>query len=224
MKGIIGKKVGMTQIFAEDGAVVPVTIIDVSSCEVVGKRTQEKDKYSAVILGIHDAKEKHLTKAMAGQFKKAGAKAKRVVREFRVTPEELNGYNVGEPVKVELFQKGEVVDVSGITRGRGFQGVVRRWGFKGSLTKTHGTHEYQRHPGSIGQRKTPGRVFPNKKLPGHLGTEKVTIQNIAVVDVIAEKNLILVKGGIPGHINALVEVRPSVKSALRAQHKAAKKH
>jgi large subunit ribosomal protein L3 len=223
MKGLIGKKVGMTQVFTDEGAAVPVTVIDFSSCEVVGKRTQDKDAYSAVILGIGEAKEKHLTKAMAGSFKKAGAKPKRVIREFRVDAAELDGYTVGEPVKLDLFKKGDVVDVSGVTKGRGFSGVIRRWGFKGSLTKTHGTHEYQRHPGSIGQRKTPGRVYPNKKLPGQYGNENITVQNISVVEVIAEKSLILVKGGIPGSINGLVEMKPSVKSSLRAKHKAAKK-
>jgi large subunit ribosomal protein L3 len=222
MKGIIGKKVGMTQVFTEDGNAVPVTVIDVSSCEVVGKRTMEKDKYTAVILGFQDAKEKHLTKAQIGNFKKAGAKAKRIVQEFRVTPEELATFTVGEAVKPELFKKGEIVDVSGVTKGRGYQGVVKRWRFRG-FGQTHGTHEYRKHPGAIGQRKTPGRVYPNKKLPGHYGVEAVTIQNLTVIDVLSEKNIVLVQGGVPGHNNAIVVVKPSIKTALRAKHKAAKK-
>ncbi|MGV3623791.1 MAG: 50S ribosomal protein L3 [Archangium sp.] len=222
MKGLIGKKVGMTQIFNAEGNVVPVTVIDYSSLEVVGKRTQEKDQYTAVILGLVDAKEKHLTKAQAGSFKKAGAKAKRIVREFRVEAADLEKYTVGEGVKIdELFKTGELVDVTGITKGRGYQGVVKRWNFRG-FGQTHGTHEYRKHPGAIGQRKTPGRVYPNKKLPGHYGVEQVTTQNLEVVALYPEKNIILVKGGVAGSNDGLVTVKPSIKVAQRAQHKAAK--
>ena len=222
MKGRIGKKSGMTQVFNDEGNVVPVSVIDTSSLEVVGKRTLEKDKYTAVVLGLVDAKEKHLTKAQAGSFKKAGAKAKRIVREFRVDASELASFNVGEGVKVDaLFKKGDLVDVTGITKGRGYQGVVKRWNFRG-FGQTHGTHEYRKHPGAIGQRKTPGRVYPNKKLPGHYGVEQVTTQNLEVVAVYPEKNLILVKGGIAGPNDGLVTVKPSVKLAMRAAHKAAK--
>ncbi len=223
-QGLIGKKVGMTQVFTEDGTLVPVTVIDASTCVVVGKRTPEKDKYSALMLGFGEVtKEKRLTKALLGQFKKANAPLRKVVREFRVSPEEAAKFNVGDAVKVDqLFQKGQKVDVTGITRGRGYQGVMRRWSFSG-FYDTHGTHEYRRHPGAIGQRKTPGRVFPNKKLPGHYGVEKVTTQNLVVVDVVPEKNLLLVKGGIPGHTDGIVTVRPAVKVALREQHKAAAK-
>jgi large subunit ribosomal protein L3 len=219
MKGLIGKKVGMTQVFTAEGNVVPVTVIDATSCEVVGKRTMERDKYTAVVLGLVDAKEKHLSKAQLGSFKKAGARPKRIVKEFRVSAEELAAFNVGEPVKVDMFEKGQLVDVSGVSKGRGFQGVMKRWNFRG-FGETHGTHEYRRHPGAIGQRKTPGRVFPNKKLPGHYGAENVTTQNLEVVEVIPERNLILVKGGVPGHNNGVVVVKPSVKSALRAAHQA----
>lgn len=222
MKGLIGKKSGMTQVFNDEGNVVPVSVIDTSSLEVVGKRTLEKDKYTAVVLGLVDAKEKHLTKAQVGSFKKAGAKAKRIVREFRVDAKELEAFNVGDAVKVDaLFKKGDLVDVTGITKGRGYQGVVKRWNFRG-FGQTHGTHEYRKHPGAIGQRKTPGRVYPNKKLPGHYGVEQVTTQNLEVVAVYPEKNLILVKGGIAGPNDGLVTVKPSVKLALRAAHKAAK--
>lgn len=216
MKGLIGKKVGMTQVFNEEGNVVPVTVIDISSCEVVGHRTQEKDQYTAVILGFKDAKEKHLTKAQAGNFKKAGAKAKRIVREFRVDAADLANFKIGEPVKADaLFKKGELVDVIGITKGRGYQGVVKRWGFRG-FGQTHGTHEYRKHPGAIGQRKTPGRVYPNKKLPGHYGVEQVTTQNLTLVDVIADKNLLLIKGGVAGHNEAMVVVKPAIKPQMRA--------
>ncbi|MDP1918441.1 MAG: 50S ribosomal protein L3 [Myxococcales bacterium] len=218
MKGLIGKKVGMTQVFNDEGNVVPVTVIDITSCEVVGHRTMEKDQYTAVILGIKDAKPKHLTKAQAGNFKKAGANPKRIVREFRVDAADLANFTIGQPVNAgALFKKGELVDVTGITKGRGFQGVVKRWGFRG-FGQTHGTHEYRKHPGAIGQRKTPGRVYPNKKLPGHYGVEQVTVQNLLVADVLADKGIILIKGGVAGHNEGLVVVKPSVKLALRAKH------
>lgn len=222
-KGIIGKKVGMTQVFNADGNMVPVTVIDASGCLVVGKRTLEKDKYSALVLGLGEVKEKHLNRAQSGAFKKVGATPRRHVKEFRVTAEEAGTLNLGDLVNVEIFKQGELVDVTGVTRGRGFTGVMARWNFKGSQTKTHGTHEYQRHAGAIGQRKTPGRTYPNKKMPGQYGVEQVTVQNLEVVGVDVEKNLILVKGGIAGHTNAIVYVKPAIKSALRAQHKAFKK-
>ncbi len=223
MKGLIGKKAGMTQIFNGEGNAIPVTVIDVASCEVVGKRTMEKDQYTAVVLGLVDAKEKHLTKAQIGSFKKAGAKAKRIVREFRVDAEELATYTVGEVISVDKFFKvGELVDVTGITKGRGTQGVMKRWNFRG-FGQTHGTHEYRRHPGAIGQRKTPGRVYPNKKLPGHYGVEQVTMQNLEVAGVLPEKSLILVKGGVAGSNNGLVVIKPAIKGAMRAAHKAGKK-
>ncbi|MBX7096336.1 MAG: 50S ribosomal protein L3 [Myxococcaceae bacterium] len=219
MKGLLGKKVGMTQVFDDAGEMVPVTVIDTTTCTVVGKRTAELDKYTAVTLGLGEVKEKRLTKAQIGDFKKKGAAPKRHLKEFRVSAEELTGYNVGDAVKPDLFKKGELVDVSGITKGRGYQGVMKRWNFRG-FGQTHGTHEYRRHPGAIGQRKTPGRVYPNKKLPGHYGVEAVTTQNLLVVDVIPEKNLLLVKGGIPGYSDNVVVVKPSVKSAMRAGHQA----
>lgn len=221
MKGMIGQKVGMTQVFDADGNRVPVTVIDFSSCIVVGKRTMEKDRYSAVTLGFGVPKAKRLTKALAGSFKKAGAEARKVVKEFRLSPEEVAKFNVGEPVKADMFTKGQLVDVSGVTKGRGYQGVMKRWNFRG-FGDTHGTHEYRRHPGAIGQRKTPGRVYPNKKLPGHYGVENITTQNLTVVDVIADKNLLLVKGGIAGHNNGVVIVKPSIKVAIRESHKAKK--
>ncbi len=216
-QGLIGKKVGMTQVFTEDGNLVPVTVIDTTSCIVVGKRTPEKDKYSAVTLGFGEIKEKALTKALSGSFKKAGATPRRHLKEFRVSADDAAKLNVGDAVKVEQFQKGQLVDVTGTTKGRGFQGVMKRWSFAG-FRATHGTHEYRRHPGAIGQRKTPGRVYPNKKLPGHYGVEQVTTQNLTVVDVDAEKGLLLVKGAVAGHPDGIVYIQPSVKLALRASH------
>jgi large subunit ribosomal protein L3 len=218
-KGLIGKKVGMTQVFTEEGNLVPVTVVDVSTCVVVGKRTPEKDKYSAVTLGFGEIKEKALARAQIAAFKKASVPARRHLKEFRVSAEEANGFNPGDPVKADLFQKGQLVDVTGTTKGRGFQGVVKRWSFAG-FRATHGTHEYRRHPGAIGQRKTPGRVYPNKKLPGHYGVEQVTTQNLQVVDVDVEKGLLLLKGAVPGHADGIVYVRPAVKVAIRESHKA----
>jgi large subunit ribosomal protein L3 len=218
-QGLIGKKVGMTQVFTGEGNLVPVTVIDASTCAVVGKRTMEKDAYSAVTLGFGEIKEKALTKAQINSFKKANAPLRRHLKELRLSPEDAAALNVGDPVKVDLFKKGELVDVTGITKGRGYQGVVRRWGFAG-FKMTHGTHEYRRHPGAVGQRKTPGRVYPNKKMPGHYGVEKVTLQNLEVVDVDTDKNLILVKGAVPGHADGILLVRRAVKPALRAMHAA----
>jgi large subunit ribosomal protein L3 len=222
VKGLIGKKVGMTQVFNDEGNLVPVTVIDVNTCAVVGKRTPEKDQYSAVTLGFGEIREKSLNQAERGFFKKGNAPLRRHLKEFRVTTDEAAGLNVGDAVKPDMFGKGQLVDVTGVTKGRGFSGVMRRWSFKGSQTKTHGTHEYQRHPGAIGQRKTPGRTYPNKKMPGHYGVEKVTTQNLTVVDVDTEKGLLLVKGAVPGHNDAIVYVRPSIKLAMREQHKAAR--
>ncbi|MFN0061796.1 MAG: 50S ribosomal protein L3 [Myxococcaceae bacterium] len=218
MKGLLGKKVGMTQVFDEDGNLVPVTVIDASTCAIVGKKTAERDGYTALVVGLGDVKESRLNKARAGAFKKAGATAKARLKEFRVQADEVGQANIGDAVKVELFQKGQLVDITGVSKGRGFQGVVRRWSFKGAQTNTRGTHEHRRHPGAIGQRKTPGRVYPNKKLPGHYGVENITTQNLQVVDVDAERNLLLIKGAVPGHNQGVVMVRPAVKGAMRAAH------
>jgi large subunit ribosomal protein L3 len=210
-KGLLGKKVGMTQIFSDDGSAVPVTVIQAGPCTVVGKRTPEKDTYSAVTLGFGAVKEKKLTKAQQGHFKKTGAPARAFLREFRLDAKDLEGFTVGQELKVaEVFKKGQLVDVIGITKGRGFAGVVKRFKVAG-FVHGHGTHEYFRHIGAIGQRKTPGKVWKGKRMPGHMGVERVTIQNLAVVDVDAENNLLLVKGSIPGHNNGLVVIQPAVK-------------
>lgn len=221
MKGLIGKKVGMTQVFDGDGNMVPVTIIDTSSCVVVGKRTQEKDKYTAIAIGFGEAKEAKLNKPDAGHVKKSGAPARKLVKEFRLSADEVAKFNVGDAIKPDMFKKGELVDVSGVTKGRGSQGVVKRWKFRG-FGQTHGTHEYRKHPGAVGQRKTPGRVYPNKKMPGHYGVENVTTQNLLVVDVLNDKGLLLVKGGIAGHNDGIVIVKPAIKLAMRTAHKAKK--
>ncbi|MBX3208481.1 MAG: 50S ribosomal protein L3 [Labilithrix sp.] len=213
--GIIGKKLGMTQLYKEDGTVQRVTVVDVSSLQVVGKRTKEKDGYTAVIFGMTDAKEKHLAKAQQGAFKKANVTAKRILRELRCEEDFAAKFEIGGAVNLaDIFQPGQIVDTQGITRGRGFTGVVRRWGFAG-FVQTHGTHEYRRHGGSIGTNMTPGRTLPNLKMPGQYGSETVSILNLRVARVDAEKNLLMIEGGIPGPRNAVVSVRHGVKGRER---------
>lgn len=221
MKGIIGRKVGMTRVFTEGGEQVPVTVIEAGPCTVVGKRTLEKDKYTALQLGFGVLKEKQATKAVLGQWKKRGLEPRRVVKEFRVTPEEAAKFEVGQVLKAsDLFKKGQLVDVRGVSKGRGFQGVFKRHHMAG-FVDSHGTHEYFRHPGSIGQRKTPGRVFKNKRMPGHMGVEKVTTQNLMVVDVDAENDLLLIKGSVPGNKKQIVLVQIAQKPGKRGQRRMA---
>jgi large subunit ribosomal protein L3 len=213
--GIIGKKLGMTHLYKEDGTVMRVTVIDTSEVVVVGKRTKEKDGYTALVLGMKDAKDKHLTKAQRGAFTKASVPAKRVLREIRCEEDFLGAHELGQPVKLDaVFQAGQIVDAQGKTRGRGFSGVVRRWSFAG-FVQTHGTHEYRRHGGSIGTNMTPGRTLPNLKMPGQYGNETVSVLNLKVARVDAEKHLLMVEGGIPGARNALVTVRHGVKGRER---------
>jgi large subunit ribosomal protein L3 len=213
--GIIGKKLGMTQLYKEDGTVQRVTVIDTSSLTVVGKRTKEKDGYVAVVFGLTDAKEKHLTKAQQGSFKKASVTAKRELKELRCEEDFAAKFEVGGTVNLaDLFQPGQIVDTQGTTRGRGFSGVVRRWSFAG-FVQTHGTHEYRRHGGSIGTNMTPGRTLPNIKMPGQYGSETVSVLNLKVARVDAEKNLLMIEGGIPGAANGLVVVRHGVKGRER---------
>jgi large subunit ribosomal protein L3 len=210
--GLIGKKLGNTQIFEDDGNVRRVTVVEVGPCTVLGKRTAEKDGYTALIVGLGEKREKLVNKAEAGFFKKAGQKPARVVRELRLSAEEIAKYEVGAVMKPsDLFSAGQLVDVSGQTKGRGFTGVMTRWNFKGSATASHGTHEYQRHGGAIGTNMTPGRTLPNLKMPGQYGDEKVTIQNLRVARVLDDKFMLLIEGAVPGHRNAVVTVRGAIK-------------
>ncbi len=208
--GVIGRKLGMTQIFAEDGSVVPCTVVE-ASATVVGKRTREKDGYDALILGTGERKEKHTSKAVAGQFKKANVPARRTLREFRCSAEYAAGFEVGAELKVDqIFEEGQNVDVQGVSRGFGFQGVVKRYHFAGNV-QTHGTHEYRRHGGSIGTRMTPGRVKLGMRMPGHHGDATTSVLNQKVAKVIGDQNLILIRGGIPGARGGLVVVRGAIK-------------
>jgi large subunit ribosomal protein L3 len=213
--GVYGRKLGCTQLFTEDGTVQRVTVIEAGPLHVVAKRTKEKDGYTALVFGLGERKEKHTTKPVAGQFKKANATPKRVLKELRCTEEFAAKFETGTVVKLdEVFQAGQLVDTRGTTRGRGFSGVVRRWSMAG-FVQTHGTHEYRRHGGSIGTNMTPGRTLPNLKMPGQYGNETVSVLNLKIARVDAEKNLILIEGGIPGPKNSLVLVRHAVKKKLR---------
>ena len=209
--GILGKKVGMTRIFTDDGSQIPVSVVDVGPNVIVGKRTVETDGYTAIRLGFGERKPQHINKPREGEARKSGQAAPVLIREFRVTAEELAGFEVGQRLNADFFAQGQFVDVTGTSRGRGFAGVFKKHHMAGGV-EGHGTHEHFRHVGSIGQRKTPGRVFKNKRMPGHMGSERRTIQNLKVAGVDAENNLVLIHGAIPGHPDALVMIRPSVKT------------
>lgn len=200
MKGIIGRKIGMTQIFDEEGRVMPVTVIEAGPCWVVQVKDEEKDGYSAVQLGFCEVKKgKNIPKPLQGIFKKAGVPVCRVLKEFRMT-----GYTVGDKVTVEIFSKGDVVNVTGISKGKGFQGVMKRHGFSGG-PGSHGSM-FNRAPGSIGASSFPSRVWKGKRMAGHTGNERVTVKNLTIVDIIPEQNLLIVKGSVPGGENGILEI------------------
>jgi large subunit ribosomal protein L3 len=204
MTGIIGRKLGMTRIFLEDGEAVPVTVIEAGPCIVTQvKKTDGGDGYGAVQLGFELVRRKSVKKPQAGQFRSAGVRPRRKLREFRVA--DPSGYEVGQQVLVDIFEKGEVVEVTGWSKGRGFQGVIKRHGFSGGR-ETHGSRSH-RVPGSIGQSATPSRVWKGRKLPGRMGNDRVTIKHVNVVDIDAEKNLLLIRGAVPGASNGLVLVK-----------------
>ena len=207
-KAIIGKKLGMTQIFDAKGNVIPVTLIEAGPCVVAQKKTIENDGYEAIQLAYQDAKKKHLTKAEIGHFEKAGISPKRHLKEFRL--EDCAKYEVGSVVTVDTFAQGDKVDITGITKGRGYTGCVKRWGHH-ILRMTHGTGPIHRQPGSMGV-IDPARIFKNKKMPGQYGNEQVTILNLVAVKIDAEKNLIAVKGAVPGAKGGIVFIRDSVKA------------
>ena len=207
-KGIIGKKLGMTQIFDEKGNVIPVTLIEAGPCVVAQKKTVENDGYAAIQLAYEDVKEKHLTKAELGHFKKAGVSPKKHLKEFRL--DDTAAYEAGSVVTVETFAQGEKVDITGITKGHGYTGAIKRWNLH-KLRMTHGVGPVHRQSGSMGV-IDPARIFKNKKMAGQWGNEQVTIQNLAVVRIDAEKNLIAVKGAVPGAKGGIVFVRDAVKA------------
>ena len=203
MSGLIGKKVGMTSIFDENGKNIPCTIIEAGPCVVTQVRTKEVDGYDALQLGFDDKAEKRATKAEFGHFKKAGTSVKKKVVEFQGFED---NYKLGDTITVDFFTEGEFVDITGVSKGKGFQGVVRRHGFGGVGQTTHGQHNRLRAPGSVGASSYPSRVFKGMRMAGRMGAEKVTVQNLKVLKVVAEKNLLVVKGCIPGHKNAYVTI------------------
>ena len=208
-KGIIGKKLGMTQIFMEDGSVIPVTVIEAGPCPVTQKKTTETDGYEAVQLAFEDIREKLVNKPATGHFKKAGVSPKRHLKEFRL--ENTAEMNVGDVVAADTFASGDKVDITGITKGHGYSGTVKRWNTH-ILRMTHGTGPIHRQAGSMGANSTPSRIYKNKKMPGQYGNEQVTVLNLEVVKVDTEKNLIAVKGAVPGAKGGIVFIRDSVKA------------
>lgn len=208
-KAIIGKKVGMTQIFDENGKIIPVTVIEAGPCVISQKKTIEIDGYDAVQIGFGDLRPKLVNKPMKGHFDKSDVAPKRVLKEFRF--EDVSNMNVGDIIKADVFENGEKVDVIGTSKGKGYAGVIKRWNF-GRLKETHGTGPTVRKGGSIGACSDPSRVFKGKKMSGHLGAERVTVQNLKIVKIDAENNLIAIKGAVPGPNGGIVLIRDSVKA------------
>lgn len=209
-KGIIGKKVGMTQIFDEKGSVVPVTVIEAGPCVITQKKTAENDGYDAVQVGFGDVKATRVNKPMAGHFSKSDVAPKRTLKEFKL--DDMDSVNVGDILKADIFAPGDFVDVTGRSKGKGYAGTIKRWNFS-RLKESHGSGPVARHQGSLGPVSDPSRVFKGKKLPGHLGCERVTIQNLQVVKVDAENNLIAIKGAVPGPNKGIVVIANAVKKA-----------
>tara|TARA_Y100000816_G_C26069180_1_gene562202 strand:+ start:517 stop:1134 length:618 start_codon:yes stop_codon:yes gene_type:complete len=204
MSGLIGKKIGMTSIFDESGKNLPCTVIKAGPCVVTQIKSKETDGYDSVQLGFTDKNDKHVNSAESGHFKKANTAPKKNLTEFKGFEEELK---IGDKLTVDHFEEGEYVDVSGLSKGRGFQGVVKRHGFAGVGQATHGQHNRLRAPGSIGAASYPARVFKGMKMAGRMGNEKITIQNLKVLKVVKEKNLLVLKGSVPGHKNSILVIR-----------------
>ncbi len=222
--GLLAKKVGMTQIFTPEGDCVPVTVLEAGPCTVIRRKTAAKDGYDAVVLGFGPVEEKHahrLSKAEVGVFKKAGTGIFRHLQEIRVSDAKLLGeLKAGDVLTVDkVFKAAQRIDVSGVTKGRGFTGVMKKWGMKGAARDSSTAHEHHRHIGAIGQRKTPGKVWKGKHLPGHYGVDNVTIQNLTVVGIEAEKNVLLVSGAVPGHADGLLLVNTAAKGQPRVKQK-----
>ena len=208
-KAIIGRKLGMTQLFAEDGKVIPVTVIEAGPCPVVQVKTLERDGYSAVKLGFDETTEKAINKPQLGLFKKANVAPQKVLKEFKL--EDAENMTVGQVVSCDVFAAGDKIDVTGVSKGHGFTGVIKRWN-QHRLKETHGVGPVHREPGSMGAISNPSRVFKGKNLPGHWGCEQVTVLNLEVVKVDKERNAILVKGAVPGPVKGIVTLRNSVKA------------
>ena len=208
-KAIIGKKLGMTQIFTTDGLVVPVTVVEAGPCTVVQKKTEEKEGYNSVVVAFQDQKESRLNKAQLGTYKKANVPAHRILRELRL--DNAREFEIGKAITCDIFEENDKVDVTGLTRGRGFTGVIQRWN-SARLRMTHGVSLVHRSVGSMGANSTPSRVFKNKHMPGQYGHERVTIQNLEVVKVDTARNILLIKGCLPGPRGTIVTIKESVKA------------
>ncbi|MBE9503332.1 MAG: 50S ribosomal protein L3 [Proteobacteria bacterium] len=206
--GILGRKIGMTQLIADNGEVIPVTVVEAGPCQVIQRKTVGKDGYSAIQLGAFEKKINLSNKPEKGHFNKAKVHPARFVKELKV--EDSNEYELGQTITADVFQAGDFIDVTGVSKGKGTAGVMKRWGFAGAPA-SHGAEKIHRKPGSIGNSADPARVFKGKKLPGRMGSERVTIQSLSVVQVRAEDNLILVKGAVPGHSNGLLILKKAVK-------------
>lgn len=215
---ILGKKMGMMQLFDDKGNCVPVTLVEAGPCVVVQKRSPAKHKYSAIQIGYEQVPGRKLNKPRLGVFERLDLKPMRYLREIRLPQEEVDNYKVGDNITVSIFTPGEKVDITGTSKGRGYQGVVRRHHMKGN-TSTRGTHEHRRHPGSIGMREQPGRVIKGKKLPGQMGNKRVTTQNLTVYKVEEEKNLLYIDGPVPGANGGLVMIKKAVKIKLPPKKK-----
>lgn len=213
--GLIGKKLGMSQIFDEHGNVIPVTVIKAGPCYVVQKKSAEKEGYNAVQIGFDEViKVQRVNKPETGHFKKADLTPTKVLKEFRVAPEDLDANDVGSIHSVDIFEPGDFVDITGTSKGKGYAGVMKRHGF-GGAPATHGSHEAFRHGGSIGQNMTPGRTMKGKKMPGHMGSKKVTVQSLKIVDVRSDVNLLLIEGAIPGPAKGYVVIKPAIKKQAK---------
>ena len=215
MTGLIGRKIGMMQYYNAEGNVIPVTVVETGPCVVVQKKDATTDGYTALQVGFGSKKAQRVNKAIQGHMAKAGKGAFQVLREFRL--DDVSQYEVGQEIKVtDLFKVGDLIDVAGISKGHGYTGVIKRWSFAG-FPGSHGTHEYFRHGGSIGNRSYPGRVRKGKKMAGHWGNELISTQNLLVVDIRAEENLMLVRGAVPGSKQGVVILRPAVKKYLKGR-------
>jgi len=219
--GMLGKKLGMTQVFLEDGTRVPVTVVSIKGNTVLGHRTTERDGYTALQIGFEERKPARFSKPHLGQFKAAGVSPRCIVKEFRVPPEELAKYPVGSDLPFELFAEGASVDVTGTTKGKGFQGVMKRHRM-GGKPGSHGVHEYFRHGGSIGCRLTPGRVHAGKRMPGQMGSVQQTLQNVRVARIMKDEGVLLLRGAVPGSAGSFLTVRLGLKAAIRQAHAAAR--
>lgn len=207
-KAILGKKLGMTQIFNENGKVIPVTVIEAGPCVVVQKKTEEKDGYKSIQIGFGDIREKLVNKPLKGHFAKSGVSLKRFLKEFKL--DNIDEYEIGQEIKADIFVEGDRIDISGISKGKGFQGVIRRWNAqRGPMS--HGS-KFHRAVGSMGASSDPSRTFRNKKMPGHMGNKNTTVLNLQVARVIPEKNIILIKGGVPGPNKGFVSIKDTVKA------------